>query len=147
MNLQPITLREARAFVARHHRHHKAPQGGLFAIALNDGANVVAVVIVGRPVSRHFDDGWTAEVTRLCALEGHRNACSQLYGAAWRAAKAMGYRRGITYILASEPGMSLRGSGWRLVNPNAGGGSWSCPSRPRVDTHPLEQKQLWEAVA
>lgn len=103
-------------------------------------------MIVGRPVSRHFDDGWTAEVTRLCVLDGHRNACSRLYGAAKRAAQAMGYKRVITYILASEPGTSLKGAGWRLVNAEAGGGSWSCPSRPRVDTHPLEQKQLWEAA-
>jgi hypothetical protein len=147
MTLQPISLREARSFVGRHHRHHKPPQGGLFALALNDGADVIAVVIVGRPVSRHFDDGWTAEVTRLCALEGHRNACSRLYQAAKRAAQALGYRRVITYILASEPGSSLKGAGWRLVNATAGGGGWNKPSRPRVDTHPLEQKQLWESVA
>lgn len=147
MRLQPISLREARVFVTRHHRHHKAPQGGLFAIALSEAENVVAVVIVGRPVSRHFDDGWTAEITRLCALDGQRNACSRLYQAAKRAAQALGYQRVITYILASEPGTSLKGAGWRLVNATAGGGSWSVPSRPRVDTHPLEQKQLWEAVA
>lgn len=144
--LQPISLREARVFVERHHRHHRKPQGGLFALALNDGSQIIGVVIVGRPVSRHFDDGWTAEVTRLCVLDGHRNACSRLYGAAKRAAQAMGYKRVITYILASELGTSLKGAGWRLVNATAGGGSWSKPSRPRVDTHPLEQKQLWEAA-
>lgn len=32
LTVQPITLREARAFVTRVHRHHKAPQGGLFAV-------------------------------------------------------------------------------------------------------------------
>jgi hypothetical protein len=146
VTLQPISLREARVFVARHHRHHRAPQGGLFALALSDGQNVIGVVIVGRPVSRHFDDGWTAEVTRLCVLDGYRNACSRLYQAAQRAAQAMGYRRVLTYILASEPGTSLKAAGWKLTNPNAGGGSWGVPSRPRVDTHPLEQKQLWEAA-
>jgi len=144
--LQPITLREARAFVTEHHRHHKAPQGGLFALGLNDGATVVGVVIVGRPVARYFDDGWTAEVTRLCVLEGQRNACSRLYQAAKRAAQALGYRRVLTYILANEPGVSLKAAGWKLINPNAGGGSWSKPSRPRVDSHPLGQKQLWEAA-
>jgi hypothetical protein len=146
LHLQPISLREARVFVTRHHRHHRAPQGGLFALAVNDGAKVVAVAIVGRPVSRHLQDGYTAEVTRLCALDDQPNACSKLYAAAKHAAQALGYVRVITYTLASESGASLRGAGWKNIG-RAGGGSWSRPSRPRVDTAPLEQKQLWEAVA
>lgn len=146
MQLQPITLREARVFVERHHRHHRMPQGGLFAVGLSDGDRVVGCAIVGRPVARHSDDGWTAEVTRLCVLDGVRNGCSMLYRAAWRAAKALGYRRLITYTLASENGASLRGAGFTLVGLR-GGGSWSVPSRPRVDTHPLEQKHLWELTA
>jgi hypothetical protein len=107
---------------------------------------VVGCVVVGRPCARGNQDGWTAEVTRLCVLDGQRNACSMLYAAAWRATKAMGYRRLITYILKSEPGVTLRAAGWRLVG-ERGGGSWDTPSRRRVDTHPLEQKQLWEAVS
>ena len=67
----------------------------------------MGVVIVGRPVSRYLDDGWTLEVNRLCT-DGSRNACSMLYGAAWRAARAMGYKRLITYILESECGASKR---------------------------------------
>jgi hypothetical protein len=144
LELQPISLREARAFVTRNHRHHKAPQGGKFAIATSKNGNVVGVVIVGLPVSRMRNDGWTAEVTRLCTL-GDKNACSMLYSAAWRAAKAMGYRRMGTYILSSEDGTSLRAAGWRYMN-QAGGGSWSRTDRARVDDHPLEQKQLWEAA-
>ena len=93
-----------------------------------------------------LQDGWTAEVTRLCALEGHPNACSMLYAAAWRACRALGYRRLITYTLASEHGGSVRAAGWREVGA-AGGGSWSKPSRPRVDKAPLEQKTLWERTA
>lgn len=142
--LHPLTLKEARVFVKRHHRHHEPPVGGLFAIGVASEGKVCGVVIVGRPVARANQDGWTAEVTRLCTL-GNSNACSMLYAAAWRAVKALGYRRLITYILDSEPGTSLRAAGWRLIG-QRGGGSWSCPSRPRVDTHPLEQKQLWEAV-
>lgn len=145
MTLQPITLREATTFVERHHRHHGPPRGGLFAIAVNDGETVRGVVIVGRPVARMLQDGYTAEVTRLCTL-GDRNACSMLYRASWRAARAMGYRRLITYILESETGASLKGAGFHLVGVR-GGGSWTCPSRPRVDTHPIEQKRLWELVA
>ena len=68
-----------------------------------------------------------------------------LYAAAWRAARAMGYRRLITYILAQERGVTLRAVGWRLIG-EAGGGSWSCPSRTRVDTAPTQIKLLWEAA-
>jgi hypothetical protein len=57
----------------------------------------------------------------------------------------MGYARIITYILASEPGTSLKAAGWRFVR-TTDGGSWSCESRPRTDKHPLEPKQLWEAA-
>ncbi|KKM23103.1 hypothetical protein LCGC14_1618610 [marine sediment metagenome] len=143
MNLQPISLREARHFVNLHHRHHKAPRGGKYAIGLNDDNEVMGVAIVGRPVARMSDDGWTAEVIRLCVTEGHKNAASMLYQACWRAARAMGYRRLITYTLQSEPGTSLRAAGWRLIG-EAGGGTWDRKQRPRVDTHPTEQKLLWE---
>ena len=88
----------------------------------------------------------TAEVTRVAVLDDQPNACSMLYGAAWRACRAMGYRRLITYTLVSEAGTSVRAAGWREVG-KRGGGSWDTPSRPRVDKHPLEQKVLWERSA
>jgi len=129
--------------VGLHHRHHIAPQGGKFAIAVALGEDVVGVSIVGRPVSRRLDDGWTAEVIRLCTL-GQQNACSMLYAASWRAAKGMGYGRLITYILSEEKGTSLHASGWRLVG-QRGGGEWNRPSRPRlVDRHPTQKKLLFE---
>jgi hypothetical protein len=137
-----MTLREARAYVTQNHRHHRAPQGGLFAIGAAAGDTIVAVAIVGRPVSRMLDDDYTAEVTRLCS-DGTRNACSLLYSACWRAARAMGYRRLVTYTLPEEGGASLRAAGWRLVG-EAGGGSWSRDGRPRVDTHPQQIKLRWE---
>ena len=147
IDLAPITLREARVFVTAHHRHHRAPQGGLFAIdcALTATAQVVGVAIVGRPVSRHLDDATTAEVTRMAVVEGNPNACSMLYGAAWRAARAIGYRRLVTYTLAEEGGASLRAAGWRVVAESPGG-SWSRDRRPRVDTHPTQGKLRWEAA-
>ena len=143
LKLVPITLTDASAFVDQHHRHHKPPQGGLFAVAVACDEKVVGVAIVGRPVARRSDDGFTAEVTRLCVIEGAKNACSKLYGTAWRAARALGYRRCVTYTLSSEPGISLRGAGWRLIG-EAGGGSWSRSGRPRVDLHPLQVKLRWE---
>ena len=138
----PTTLAEANAFVAQHHRHHKPVVGHKFSIAVAKDGEMVGVAIVGRPVSRHLDDGWTLEVTRTCT-NGCRNANSKLYGAAWRATKALGYKKLITYTLPEEGGGSLRAAGWKCVG-KAGGGSWSCPSRPRVDKHPLQRKFRWQ---
>lgn len=139
---RPISLREANGFVVRHHRHHGAVQGHKFSIGAVSGEALVGVVIVGRPISRVRDDGFTAEVTRLCT-DGTRNACSFLYAAAARCAFAMGYRKIGTYILASEAGTSLKAVGWLLVGATKGG-SWDTPARPRSDRHPTEPKQLWE---
>lgn len=140
-----IELGEANAFVSRHHRHHRPVVGHLFSLGCVSDEKIVGVVIVGRPVARMRHDGETVEVTRLCT-DGTKNACSFLYGAAARAAFALGYKRIGTYILASEPGTSLTASGWRNLG-ERGGGSWSRPSRPTVDKHPLQKKMLFELVA
>lgn len=140
-----IKLDEANAFVAAHHRHHRPVVGHLFSIGAALGDKIVGVAIIGRPVARMRDDGETAEVTRLCT-DGTKNACSFLYGAAARATFALGFKRIGTYILATEPGTSLTGAGWRLVG-EVRGRSWSCPSRPRVDKHPTQAKLLFETNA
>jgi hypothetical protein len=142
----PTTLAEANAFVSQHHRHHKPVIGHKFSIAAADGETVHGVVIIGRPVARGNDDGLTLEVNRCCT-DGTKNACSMLYGAAWRATKAMGYRRLITYTLPAEGGTSLRAAGWTLVG-ERGGGNWNTPARPRIDTDAAlrGQKLLWEAA-
>jgi hypothetical protein len=141
----PVTFREAAAFVARHHRHHRPARGQVFALAVADEAGTIrGVAIVGRPVARRLQDGWTLEVTRV-ATDGCPNACSALYGAAWRAARALGWRRLVTYTLATEPGTSLRAAGWRCIGETRGG-SWDRPSRPRVDMAPTQAKIRWEAA-
>lgn len=146
LTVVPLPLDEANAFVIQHHRHHKPTVGHKFSIGVADEDGVIrGVAIVGRPVARMLDNGLTLEVNRV-ATDGCPNACSALYGAAWRAAKALGYRRLITYVLKSEPGTSVRAAGWRCLG-ERGGGSWSVPSRPRVDKHPLQTKMLWEATA
>ncbi len=106
---------------------------------------VCGVAIVGRPVARLSCDDYTCEVTRLCTL-GHQNTSSMLYGAAWRAARALGYRRLITYTLPEEGGVSLRASGFKLIG-EAGGGTWSRKARPRIDMHPTQSKLRWEMTA
>lgn len=130
MRVIPISLKRANAFIKEHHRHHTEVQGHKFSIGCEVGGVLVGICIVGRPVSRHLDDGMTLEVTRLCT-DGTYNACSFLYSAAARVAKDMGYSKIITYILETENGSSLKASNWRCEDSNAGGGNWSSPSRPR----------------
>jgi len=144
LEIVPMTLREANAYVEQNHRHHGPVPGHKFSIGLSDGEQIVGVAIVGRPVSRHLDDGWTLEVNRLCT-DGTKNACSMLYAAAWRAARAMGYKRLVTYILESENGASLRAAGWKCVG-QAGGLRWTGARRPEVDLYPAQMKIRFEQV-
>ena len=141
----PTTLREANTFVELHHRHHKPVRGCIFNLALAEGDDVVGVAIVGRPVARRLQDGWTCEVLRLCVLEGHMGGASKLLSRARRVAGALGYRRLVTYTLPEEGGASLRGAGYRLMG-TAGGGTWDRKDRPRVDLHPTQLKLRWEVT-
>lgn len=150
LEVVPVTFRRAAAFVAEHHRHHKPPRGMKFALGLDRDGELVGVAMVGRPVARHYDDGFTAEVNRTCVIEGVPSANSMLYGAAWRAAKAMGYRRLITYTQAGESGVSLRAAGWRVIAERPARKGWADSSLALRDTRdPIGaggvQRTLWEA--
>lgn len=149
MKIVPIFQKQAFEFL-KIHRHHIKPVGSIFQLAaeVTNGlaeTRICGVVIVVRPVSRHMQDGTTAEVTRLCT-DGYGNACSFLYAAAWRVAKEMGYTRLITYILDTEPGTTPKAAGWHKVR-DSRGGSWNVPSRSRVDKHPTQPKQLFEITS
>lgn len=142
----PCQLDEANEFVKLHHRHHQPVIGHKFSIAVADESNTVrGVAIISRPTARRLDNGLTLEVTRV-ATDGCPNACSALYAAAWRSAKALGFTKLLTFTLNTEPGTSLRAAGWKCVG-STPGRSWSVPSRPRVDTHPLQERFRWEASA
>lgn len=148
LQVVPCELGDANEFVTQHHRHHQAVVGHKFSLAVVNVANAVCgVAIIGRPVGRRNDDGFTLEVTRCCT-DGTKNAASALYGAARRASFALGYRKLITYTLQTEPGTSLRAAGWKVVG-EVKGRSWSVPSRPRVDKSEaqLQDKFRWEASA
>jgi L-amino acid N-acyltransferase YncA len=148
LRITPITLREANAYVERHHRHHGPTRGCIVVAAVSDDEGIVrGVGIAGRPVARLLQDGFTAEVTRVCT-DGTRNACSMLYRALWRACRALGYRRLVTYTLPQEGGSSLRAAGFALIG-EAGGGTWDRPNtgRPRVDLHPNQEKLRWELAS
>ena len=142
LDIVPVTLAEANAFVEQNHRHHKPVSGHKFSIGCADGDRIIGVAIVGRPVSRYLDDGWTLEVTRLCT-DGTKNACSMLYAAAWRATRAIGYKRLITYTLITEPGTSLKAAGWKCIG-EAGGLRWTGKRRPAVDLYPAQMKLCFE---
>lgn len=144
LTLVPITLLEANEFVRQYHRHHRPVPGCKFCVAVSDAERIRGVAIVGRPIARMLDDGWTLEVNRTCT-DGVKNANSMLYGACRRAAWALGYKKLITYTLPEEHGMSLKAAGWTCLGV-AGGGNWGRSSRPRVDLHPTQAKLRWEAV-
>lgn len=146
LHLTPVSFRDACGFVELWHRHHAPPRGCKFTLGVADDGGVLrGVAIVGRPVARLLDDGQTLEVTRT-ATDSTANANSMLYGAARRAAFALGYRRLVTYTQLGETGGSLRAAGWRILAERPGRRGWDCPSRPRsqrgTDGIP---RTLWEA--
>lgn len=142
----PLTLPAANEVVTNLHRHHGPLPGGFawWAVGAVADGKLVGVALAGRPTNRNNDDGQTVEVIRV-ATDGTPNACSALYGACARAAKAIGAARIITYTLDSEGGASLRGAGW--VREKDGIQSWwtHAGSRtPAVDRpHMKEHKVRW----
>ncbi len=125
LRIVPLTFRQACAFIAEHHRHHKPPRGMKFCLGVQDDEKTLrGAATAGRPVARAFDDGLCLEVNRTCT-DGCPNANSSLYGAVARAAQAMGYARVITYTQEGESGASLRAAGWVRVKDIAARGSWA----------------------
>lgn len=146
LEVRPVTFRQAIAFVAQHHRHNKPPRGWKYGAGAFNGGELVAVVMVGRPVARAFGPD-VLEVNRLCVAQGLDpaltwNACSQLYGWAAREAQKRGARKVITYTLESESGGTLVAAGW-TKEARTKGGSWNTPSRPREDQAPTVRKWRW----
>lgn len=146
----PITLTEAREFVGNFHRHNKPPVGGVFAVGVSDGNGLVGVAIAGRPVARMLDNGETLEVTRCCVLDdAPKGSCSFLYARLWNAARALGWKRMLTYTLQSESGASLRGAGWKVIAQTEGYNPGAWQSRPGREWQAVvgQAKFRWEAVA
>jgi hypothetical protein len=139
-----MTIKDAKRYVRAHHRTHRPPAGGLFALAVAVGGRICGVAIVGRPISRirQANEPYTVELTR-CATDGTPNANSMLYRAAWRATRALGWRRLITKTLPEESGVGPKAAGYRNLGV-VSGGKWSRESRPRLDDHPTGDKVLWD---
>jgi len=155
LEIRPIKLRDANRYVYEHHRHNMPTNGHKYSVACYDTgggeAQLVGVAIAGQPVARNLDDGLTIEIRRVCT-DGTYNACSILYGACCRVAKAMGYKRVVTYTLKTEPGTSLKASGF-IMDGETAGDTWDRPGRPREITqmtlfgeeqkYPTEKKIRW----
>lgn len=112
LEVVPVTRDAARSFVQQHHRHTKRFTGWRFGCGLENAAGELrGVAAASNPKARMLDDGRTIELVRVCTL-GDKNACTRLYGALCRAAKALGFTCAISYTLASEDGASLRAAGF-----------------------------------
>jgi hypothetical protein len=138
LRIVPCTLAEANAFVKKLHRHHDPVTGHRWSIGVSDNGHLCGVAICERAKAR-LESPFMCEVTRVCT-DGTKNACSMLYSACARAARAMGYDLIKTFILASEPGTSLRAANWH-EDGEVEAQNWSRPSRQRkVTTHSEEKK-------
>jgi hypothetical protein len=150
-----VTLAQAKQFIKEWHRHHKPPIGWKWGHGLTSctgphdtGAHeLIAVVMVGRPVARAINHRQVVEVNRLCVHPGLDralvwNAASQMYGTAAREAKRRGYAKIITYTLETESGVSLEAAGW-MPEARTKGGSWNTPARSRQDKGPTCRKIRW----
>ncbi len=129
LTIVPLTFKEACEFNDALHRHHGSPVGSKWSIGVVDETGKLrGIALCGRPVSRILDDGLTIEVNRT-ATDGCPNANSALYGACWRIASAMGYRRIITYTQGDETGASLHASNYRKVRDLPARGNWADSSK------------------
>lgn len=142
LTLIPVNLDVANDFVRRLHRHSKPTVSHKISVGVRALDALCGVAIAGRPVSRELDDGWTIEIYRVCT-DGTRNACSKLYSACCLSARGQGYRLAITYTLESEPGTSLRASGFKPVAA-VKDRQWDCPARPREERDLIGGKVRWE---
>lgn len=140
MRLTACTVKYALGRVKAWHRHLPDLQGGLFAVAVEHDGQCVGVGIAGNP-ARVWQEEAKIVISR-CATTGFENACSMIYGALARAAKALGYREIWTYTLPDEPGTSLRAAGFQDMGLSAGG-QWSRPSRARKSASRPEPKRRW----
>jgi hypothetical protein len=144
LRIVPLSLPDANTLVCSWHRHHKPLRQSKFCIGVCDETTgrLCGAAIVGRPVARLLDDGNTLEVNR-CVTDGTPNACSALYGAVARVAKASGYLSVYTYTRIDEPGASLRAAGWILDNGAIRARSWNMPNRQRSDKTEIVQRKRW----
>ena len=148
----PISIQNANAVVSQWHRHARPVLSARFAIGAVVDGELVGVAITGRPVSRHLDDGVTAEVNRVCVLpEAPKGTNSFLYACCWRAWREMGGLKMVPYTLQTESGASLRGAGWEITAETKPSQGWARPSMSHLNRveNPIyaQPKFRWERNA
>ena len=145
MRAVPLEQKDANAFVAEHHRHHAPVKRDKWRFGVVDGdGKLIGVLHAAKPIARLLDDGKTIEIVRCCS-DGTKNLCSFMLGRARRIAKAMGYRKMISYILETELGTSYKAAGWHK-EADIRGHTWNTPGRPRETAAPVCDKQRWALV-
>lgn len=82
-----LSLEEAEEFLENHGRHYKTPAQPLCAIGVKD-KNLHGAAILGR---NKDGDGELAHIY----VDGVSQGYSLLYGACWRALKALGYEKAV----------------------------------------------------
>lgn len=86
MDTVDISLKDAEEFLAKHDRHYKAPVEAICAIAVAEGDKIHGAAILGRKSSG------VGELAHIY-VDGVSQGYSLLYGACWRALKALGYKQ------------------------------------------------------
>lgn len=148
LELRDIKFTAAEEFIQEHHRDCDPPTGWKYGKALFNGGELIGVVTVGRPGSRHLDAQGCMEITRVCVkdMEPHglvANACSILYGFACRQAFEKGCKRVVTYTKKGKSGASLRAAGFVPVAVSRGG-EWNRRGRTRRPGRNTVAKIRWE---
>jgi len=119
LTVAPVTRDEANAVIEAWHRHHQAVRSHRFAVGAFTGyGGVAGVIVVGNPIAPELAaDRTVMEILRSATHwnAGPLHAQGLLYGAARRAAVAMGCRRLITYTRVDESGRSLQAVGFHRV--------------------------------
>ncbi len=88
MDTTALSVKDAEAFLAKFDRHYKAPVEPICAIGVADETGLHGAAILGRNAD---GDGELGHI--YC--DGSSQGYSVLYGACWRALKALGYKRAI----------------------------------------------------
>lgn len=140
LRVVPCTVKAAQAYCLAYHRHLPRVQGGLFAVGAADELQLRGVGIAGNP-ARVWQGTGRIAITR-CVTDGCPNACSLIYGALCRAARALGYSEAWTYTLQEEPGTSLRAAGF-LEAGTSRGGDWGREGRGRAAAVCSGPKTRW----
>lgn len=85
MEIVPLTIPAAMAFLKANERHYKSDANPLFAIGIELNGELCGAAVMGEK------DG-EAELCHIYSV-GEYMGYTVLYGATWRATKAMGYKK------------------------------------------------------